>query len=141
MNLTIQHNSNKKLAFGEKVPTEKVIKTVINNSFGNYEDVLDVTKVMCKQPSTDITRKYGFREVISQCSEKLLQKFPKLEEVKQNYERKFAKKKRSERFIQRWLNKQIKAMGSQELDIPTFNLNYVQVQKAMDEDYMATHSF
>lgn len=141
MNLTIQQNSNKKLAFGEKVPTEKVIKTVINNSFGNYEDVLDVTRAMCKQPNTDITRKYGLREIIKRCSEKLLQKFPQLKEVKANYVKEFAEKNKSEQFAQQWLNNQTKAMGSEELDVPTFNLNYVQVQRAMDEDYMATHSF
>lgn len=141
MTLKIDSNNKCRISFGENIQTAKVIKLAINSGLGNYNDILDVSRAMCKEPRTDISRRYGFQEVLEQCREKLTEKYPVFTDIVKSYEKKFNNHKRSERYTQKWLNKQVKKVGLAEVDVPSFSPNFLKVQRAMDEDYMATHAF
>jgi len=142
MTLTIDNSRNNKISFGENIQTRKVIKLVVNSRLkGEANDMLDVSRAMCKEPCTDVRMQYGLNEVLRQCREKLIAKFPGLEDVEKSYQKKFQNKDRSERYTQRWLNRQVRKMGGEEIDVPSFNLDFFKHQNQSTKDYLSTHAY
>ncbi len=114
--------SRKNTAFGVKVPTVDVMEVVTRMSlkggdvFGRVGHVADV--MYNESPMTIM----GFNSnlVNGPCTKELIRQFPVLKGLRERAAEYFATPK-SPSEIDEWINKQIKIIGSQELDVKPFD--------------------
>lgn len=128
----VNKGQNQRLSFGVRVSTTDVIQVVTGCILksGGINGIYKTCEAMTGRPVRGL---FELTEVMRQCREVLIKKFPVLNVIKENASKEktsFKDKKKYFRIQRKWLKEQREIFGSNRANIPKFEVDEEKIQQA-----------